>query len=87
MQIPLQQYVRMQPKGLLTLPKKWREEVGVEENGMVRITKDKRRLIIEPVRTLPCPVRSYTDSDLNEFYNLDEQETKELKSRGLLNAK
>lgn len=76
--------VKIQPKGLLTIPKKLREELGFREGDFARIKKEKGRLIIEPVRTLPYQVRSYSEADLREFFAEDERETKRLKQKGLL---
>ena len=36
------------------------------------------------IRTLSYPVRSYTDKELQEFFDLDERETRLLKTKGLI---
>jgi bifunctional DNA-binding transcriptional regulator/antitoxin component of YhaV-PrlF toxin-antitoxin module len=82
-QITLEEIVKIQPKGLFTIPKKFRTGL-FEENGLARVRKEKGRLILEPVRTLPYPVRSYTESEIKEFLDLDSYETKTLKAKGLL---
>lgn len=76
--------VKIQSRGLLTIPKKFRQALALEENNLARLKKEKGRLIIEPVRTLPYPVRSYTQKDLKGFIDLDKKETQELKKSGLL---
>lgn len=83
--LPLEDFVKMQPKGLVTIPKKLRDLVGIAENDLVRVRTDRGRLIIEPVRTLAYPVRSYTDTDLREFIELDKKESKELHARKATN--
>lgn len=65
--------IKLQNKGVLTIPKKFRMDF-LEENGLVRIIKEKGRLIIEPVRTLPYPVRRYTDKEVEEFIKMDRHE-------------
>lgn len=82
--IPLDAIVKFQSKGLLTIPKRLRNAAGFEENGFARIKLEKRRLVIEPVRTLPYPVRSYTDAELQSFLDLDNKESKELRAKDLL---
>ena len=82
-QLPREEIVKIQPKGLFTIPKKFRTGL-FEENGLARVRKEKGRLILEPVRTLPYPVRSYSDEEIKEFVDLDAYETKELKAKGLL---
>lgn len=82
-QLIQEEIVKIQPKGLFTIPKKFRTGL-FEENGLARVRKEKGRLIIEPIRTLDYQVRSYTDNEIEEFLNLDAHETKELKTKGLL---
>lgn len=83
-QIISEQLVRIQPKGLITLPKKFRDTLGLQENQLARIKKIKGQLIIEPVRVLPYSVRRYSNQEIIEFLNLDKQEAKQLKKKGLL---
>jgi len=79
-----EELVKIQPKGLLTIPKKLREKLGFVEGEFARVKEKKGRLIIEPVRTLPYQVRSYSEVDLEEFFAEDERETKLLKKKDLL---
>lgn len=75
----MEQIIQFQPKGLVTIPKRLREAVGLGERAIARIKQERGRLIIEPVRTLPYPVRSYTNSEIKEFIELDRQESSQLK--------
>ena len=79
-----EEIVRLQPRGLLTIPKKFRQGFGFTEDSFIRIKPEKGRLILEPVCVLPYPVRSYSDADLEDYFELDEKETKRIKSKGLL---
>jgi bifunctional DNA-binding transcriptional regulator/antitoxin component of YhaV-PrlF toxin-antitoxin module len=79
-----EEIVKIQAKGLLTIPKGFRLNLGLEENTLARLKEEKGRLVIEPVRTLPYPVRRYTDKEIDDFLVLDTKETKELKKKGLL---
>ena len=83
-QITQEEIVKVQPKGLVTIPKKLRQKVGLEENGLIRVKEEKGRLVLEPVHTLPYPVRSYTQADIKEFLEFDKKETKKLNKKGLL---
>lgn len=49
MQQVLEKIIKMQPKGLITIPKKIRQGVGLKEGGYIRITNDGSRLFVEPV--------------------------------------
>ncbi len=78
-----EEIIKIRSRGVLTVPKKMRE--GLFDRGdLVRMKKLGRKLIIEPVKTLAYPVRSYTDKELQEFFDLDEKETRQLKAKGLI---
>lgn len=78
-----EEIIKLQPRGVLTVPKKLREGL-FEKGGIAKIRRIGRKLIIEPVRTLSYPVRSYTEKEIEEFFELDEEEKKELKAKGLI---
>lgn len=82
--VQLEDIVKVQPKGLITIPKQLRKSLGFEENGLARARAERGRLILEPVRILPYPVRAYTKQEIREFFRVDEEETKELRKKGLL---
>lgn len=83
-QITTEEIVRLQQKGLVTIPKKFRVQLNIEENDLLRLKNEKGRIILEPVRTLPYPVRSYTIKEINEFIALDNKETQILKKKKIL---
>lgn len=83
-QITQEEIIKIQPKGLLTIPKSLRLRLGFVENSLVRVKEEKGRLIMEAVRTLPYPVRSYTNDEIEGFLELDEKQSKELKIKGLI---
>ena len=84
MQNTLEEIIKVLPKGLITIPKKLRQSVGLRENGLARIKKEKGKLVIEPVTILSYPVRSYTEEEIEEFLETDRKEGLELKKMKLL---
>lgn len=74
---------QLQPRGYLTIPAVFRRDWNLTD-GLVRITKNQSQLIIEPVRVLPYPVRSYTPAEVKEFLDEDAKETYELKAQGFV---
>lgn len=82
--LPVEQIIKILPKGLITIPKKFRSDLGLEENNLARVKKEPGRLIIEPIRTLPYPVRHYTNEEIDEFFALDDKESRELREEGLI---
>lgn len=81
---PIEEIASVQPKGVLTIPKKIRDAMGIVDRGLVRMRADAGKLTIEPLRTLPYPVRSYTDAEIDEFFALDEAEGKQLRRLGII---
>ena len=79
-----EELVKMQQKGLLTIPKKFRKKLGLEKNSIIKIRQEKSKLVLEPVQTLEYPVRRYTDEEIDEFIAFDREQTKDLKKKGLL---
>lgn len=79
----VQEIIKVQPRGIITIPRKFRD-TDFDENSFVRIRKEKRTLIIEPVQVIGYSARSYTDQEVNDFFLLDDRETKELKQKGIL---
>lgn len=76
-----EEVIKFQPRGVLTVPKKMRLFLGIEEKGIARLRISNRQLIIEPVRAIPYPVRHYTHRELKKFFALDKKETKSLKNK------
>lgn len=69
----IEEIIKLQPKGLLTIPVKIRKKYGFNANDFIRIKASGGKVYLEPVRTLPYSVRSYTNKDLEEFFALDKQ--------------
>lgn len=79
-----EEIIKVQSRGLVTLPKNLRQKLGLGKDSLVRVKEEKGRLVIEPVRILPYTVRSYTEDEVKGFIGLDKQETKALREKGLL---
>ena len=73
-----EEIAKIQPRGILTIPKKLRRFIGLADNTFVKISGNKYRLIIEPVKVVPYPVRNYNDSEIEKFINLDVKESRHL---------
>lgn len=81
--VSYEEIIKLQSRGVFTLPKKLREGL-FDESGLARIIRIGRKLVIEPIKTLPYSVRSYSNKEVQEFFDLDEKETKDLKNKGLI---
>lgn len=79
-----EEIIKILPKGLITIPKKFRESLNLTENKLLRLKEEKGRLIVEPVRTLSIPVRRYTTKEIKEFIEFDKEEARELKRKKII---
>lgn len=77
-------FIIIQPKGLMTIPKRIRKALNLEPKTVAKINVEKGKMTVEPIRTLPYPVRSYTDEELKEFLALDRTEGEELRRKGII---
>lgn len=83
-QFTTEEFVKLLPKGLITIPKKFRDEIGLKENTVVKVKRQGQTLTIEPIRTISYPVRTYTKEEIKEFIKLDKKESHKLRKKGLL---
>ena len=63
------EWVKILTKGLVTLPKNFRDSVGIREGDVARIRKIGRRLVIEPRDLVDYEV--YPDKDLKAMLRED----------------
>jgi len=63
--------VKILPKGLVTIPKKLREDVGLEENSLARIKKEGGKLVLEPVSIISYPIHNYSEEEIKVFMKED----------------
>ncbi|EKE05040.1 MAG: hypothetical protein ACD_19C00426G0062 [uncultured bacterium] len=77
------QIVQLQSRWVFTLPRNLREDF-FDENRLAKISRVGRKIVIEPLTTLPYSVRRYADSEVDDFFDLDDEESKELKTKGII---
>lgn len=69
------QWLKVLTKGMVTLPKSWREEFGLTKGSVIQATKRDRTIILkaaDPAQSATVPYRIYTRTELNEFVNDDQ---------------
>ncbi|OGG12453.1 hypothetical protein A2875_01865 [Candidatus Gottesmanbacteria bacterium RIFCSPHIGHO2_01_FULL_46_14] len=81
---PIEDIIMIQPKGLMTIPKRIRKALNLEPKTIARVRMERGKMTVEPLRTLPYQVRSYTDEELKEFLALDKAEGEELRRKGII---
>lgn len=70
-QLIQEEWLKILGKGMVTLPKKWREDLGISEGDIVKAAKkDGKRVVIE-VKKNTVPYRIYSDADIEQFLKED----------------
>lgn len=66
-----QEWLKILGKGMVTIPKKWREEMGITSGDIVKARKEGNRLVIEPQQDNLAPYRVYNDTEIDTFLQED----------------
>lgn len=66
-----QEWLKVLGKGMVTLPIKWRKELGIEEGDIVKAKKVGNRVVIEIQQSDLAPYRVYSDEEIEEFIKED----------------
>lgn len=64
------EWLKILGKGMVTLPKKWREEMGLEEGDVVKAKKEGNRVVIE-THEEKVPYRVFSDKEIEEWLKED----------------
>ncbi|KKQ66443.1 MAG: hypothetical protein US86_C0005G0054 [Candidatus Daviesbacteria bacterium GW2011_GWA2_38_24] len=56
---------------MVTLPKRWREEMGLEEGDIVKARKEGNKVVIETPQKQNAPYRIFSDTEIEEFLEED----------------
>src|SRR4051812_41984099 len=64
-----QEWLKVLGKGMITLPKKWRDEMGIGNGDIVKAKKEGNRVVIEPQpqTKTTAPYRVFSDTEIDEF--------------------
>jgi AbrB family looped-hinge helix DNA binding protein len=62
-------------KGMVTLPKKWRDELGITNGSLVKAKKEGNKVVIEIQPRKLVPYRVSSDAEIDEFLKEDELPT------------
>lgn len=66
-----EEWLKVLGKGMVTLPKKWRDALGIETGDIVKAKKQGDTVVIEPQKINNAPYRVYTDKEIEEFLKED----------------
>lgn len=65
-----EEYLRILGKGMITIPKVWRDELGLEEGGIVKAQKIGNKLIVETLAE-NAPYRTFSDVEIEQWLQAD----------------
>jgi AbrB family looped-hinge helix DNA binding protein len=68
--IPNEEWLRILTKGMVTIPKPWREEFNLKEGDIIKAKKTAKGIVFEPPQK-KVPYRIYTQKDLKQFIKDD----------------
>ena len=66
-----QEWLKVLGKGMVTIPKEWREQLGFKEGDIVRAKKEGNRVVIEPQQGSLAPYRVYSGAEIEQFLKED----------------
>lgn len=67
-----QTWLKVLGKGMITLPKKWRDDLGLVRGDVIKAKKEDNKVVIEARQSKNAPYRVYTDSEIDEFLKNDQ---------------
>jgi len=68
-QIPTE-WLKILGKGMITIPKSWRDELGIQEGTVVQAEKTQEGILIRPMEK-KAPYRVYSRTELLQFVKDD----------------
>ena len=66
-----QAWLKVLGKGMVTLPKRWREDMGVTTGDIIKAKKAGGKIVIETQQTQRVPYRLYSDAEIDQFLKVD----------------
>lgn len=66
-----EEWLKVLGKGMVTIPKQWRKDLGLEEGDIVKAKKEGNRVVIEPQKSTPVPYRVYSGGEIDAFLKED----------------
>ena len=67
-----EEWLKVLGKGMITLPKRWRSEMGIETGDIVKAKKAENKVVIELQEQVgQVPYRVYSDAEIDEFLEED----------------
>lgn len=66
-----EEWLKVLGKGMITLPKRWRDQMGIESGNIIKAKKEGDKVIIETQLAKRAPYRVYSKAEIDEFLKDD----------------
>jgi len=68
-----EEWLKVLGKGMVTLPKRWRKEMGIDNGDIVKAKKEGNKVTIVPAKSASSvPYRIYSKIEIEEFLKDDQ---------------
>lgn len=71
-----EEWVKILGKGMVTIPKNWRDELGLKTGEVIKAKKVGNKVILEA--QIPAPYRIFSDEEIKEWLKEDQLSEKAL---------
>lgn len=65
-----EEWIKVLGKGMITIPKRWRDAFGFSKGDILKARKEPTRIVIE-LKDKPAPYRIYSKRELRQFLKDD----------------
>lgn len=70
--IPQDEWLKVLGKGMVTIPKRWRDDLGISEGDVIKATKNGANVVLSSPKGRAVPYRIYTDEEIKTFIKDDQ---------------
>ena len=67
-----EEWLKILGKGMVTIPKKWRDDLGITQGDIIKATKTGKNVVLSSPKARAVPYRIYTDDEIKGFI-IDDQ--------------
>lgn len=69
---PQDEWLKVLGKGMVTIPKKWRDDLGISEGDIIKATKNGSNVVLSSPKARAVPYRIYSDEEIKTFIKDDQ---------------
>lgn len=74
-QVPQEEWLRVLGKGMVTIPKAWRDELGIDEGKLIKAKRVGGKIIFDPLEE-EAPYRIFSAREIKQWLKDDKMSPK-----------